>query len=364
MAQCTEDLLKTAAVGSQPSLNLPFLTKLFGSQQNKDTILCGSLLFDWAKAEAWGDLTSTRMRREMHSMIANFEADPSSIELPDISNEHFAETLEVDPMRIVRCRTDLPPENIQLLVPTRTFEERQLSAKLHCLYGVCIDTIHRERLATSRYSLRSGSAPIHPYARSRVYDLRQHTDGTMWGPFLNDGLATVDWEKMEAIMIVLDYNTKLATADHKDYQDCLEIQNKPFSGVTPNSYIPTPTALPMQPTLPLEAQDPYNITGSWMRIVCFLDYAELYDFNFTSDDRPEDGQPRRPIDTQEAIRLITMKLQVSKIAAPGEEDGQGLPVVHFRGTSASNRPHWDPNANSKIKGKCLNLGLDRKLLNL
>ena len=352
MAQCTEDLLKTAAVGSQPSLNLPFLTKLFGSQQNKDTILCGSLLFDWAKAEAWGDLTSTRMRREMHSMIANFEADPSSMELPDISDEPFAEALGVDPMRIIRCRTDLAPENTRPLVPTRTFQERQLSAKLHCLYGVCIDTIRKERVEMSRYSLRSGSAPIHPYARSRVYDLRQHTDGTMWGPFLDDGLATVDWEKMEAIMIVLDYNTKLATAEHKDYQGCLEIQNKPFSGVTPNSYIPTPTAVPMQPTLPLEAQDPYNITGSWTRIVCFLDYAELYDFNFTSDDRPEDGQPRRPIDTQEAIRLITMKLQVTKIAAPGEEDGQRLPVVHFRGTSASNRPHWDPNANSKIKGEC------------
>ena len=352
MAQCTEDLLKTAAVGSQPSLNLSFLTKLFRSQQNKDTFLCGSLLFDWAKAEAWGDMTSTRMRREMHSMIANFEADPTFIQPSDISNEPFTEALEVDALRIIPCRSHLPPENVQPLVPTRTFQERQLSAKLHCLYGVCIDTVRRERVATSRYSLRSGSAPIHPYARSRVYDLRQHTDGTMWGPFLDDGLATVDWEKMEAIMIILDYNTRLATGDHKDYQDCLETQNKPFFGVTPNSYISTPTSVPMQPALPLEAQDPYNVTGSWMRIVCFLDYAELYDFNFNSDDRPDDGQPRRPIDTQEAIRLITMKLQITKIAAPGEDDGQGLPVVYFHGTSASNRPHWDPNANSKIKGEC------------
>lgn len=351
VAQCTEDLLKTAAVGSQPSLNLPFLTKLFESQQNKDTFLSGSLLFDWAKAEAWGDLTSTRMRREMHSMIANFEADPSFIQPPDVSNEPFAEPFEVDSLRIIPCSSHLPPENVQPLVPTRTFQERQLSAKLHCLYGVCIDTIRRERVATSRYSLRSGSAQIHPYARSRVYDLRQHTDGTMWGPFLDDGLATVDWEKMEAIMIILDYNTKLATGDHKDYQGCLETQDKPFFGVTPNSYISTSTSVPMQPPLPLEAQDPYNVTGSWMRIVCFLDYAELYDFNFNSDDRPEDDQPRRPIDTQEAIRLITMKLQITKIAAPGEEDGQGLPVVHFHGTSASNRPHWDPNANSKIKGE-------------
>ena len=92
-----------------------------------------------------------------------------------------------------------------------------------------------------------------------------------------------------------------------------------------------------------------------MRVVCFLDYAELYDFNFNSPETPEEDQPRRPIDTQEAICLITMKLQVTKIARPDEEDGQELPVVHFRGTSASNRPYWDPNANSKIKGTDNNL---------
>ena len=69
-----------------------------------------------------------------------------------------------------------------------------------------------------------------------------------------------------------------------------------------------------------------------------------------------------------AIRLIKIKLQVTKIEPPGsgdegEEDdddgmdwsnfhGERLPVVHFRGNSRSLHASWDPNANSKIRGQC------------
>jgi len=31
----------------------------------------------------------------------------------------------------------------------------------------------------------------------------------MWGPFLDDGKASVDWEKIEAIMVVLGHNLRL-----------------------------------------------------------------------------------------------------------------------------------------------------------
>jgi len=77
-------------------------------------------------------------------------------------------------------------------------------------------------------------------------------------------------------------------------------------------------------------------------------FPSLYSFNF-SDELAADI-PREPIDTQEAIRLIHMKLQVTKLAPPGEDDGQGLPVVHFKGTSRSMHASWDPNANSTLRG--------------
>jgi len=65
-----------------------------------------------------------------------------------------------------------------------------------------------------------------------------------------------------------------------------------------------------------------------MRVVCFLDYNDLYSFNFTNS-LPA-GQPRDPIDTKAAIRLIRLKLQVTKISPPGEDEGQDYPVVSFK----------------------------------
>ena len=238
--------------------------------------------------------------------------------------------------------------------------DRQLSAKLHCLFGLSIGTVRKScESSPPRYSLRHDTADVHPYARSRVYDLRQHTEnGTFWGPFLDDGLQTVDWEKLEAIMIILDYNLRQSIEVHREYEGIVELQESPWIGATPHSFVSPPQSAPMEPTIPLEAQDPYNVTGTWMRVVCFLDYTELYNFNFGGD-QPESGQPRKPINTDEATRLITMKIQVTKIELPGEDDGQELPVVHFKGTSSSIRPSWDPNANSKIKGKKLPLHLIR-----
>lgn len=232
---------------------------------------------------------------------------------------------------------------------------RQLTAKLHCLYGVAIDSVRKDTSTAPRYSLRSDSTPIHPYARSLVYDLRQHTDHTLWGPFKNDGSQDVDWEKLEAIMVILNYNMRLSSEAHHVFEGMMNVQDKPFVGASPHSFISPSSDVPMEPALPLEARDPYNVTGTWMRVVCFLDYAELYDFNFDGDPVPDD-QPRHPIDTSEAIRLITMKIQVSKIEQPGEEDGQRLPVVHFIGHSSSMRPSFDPNANSKIKGMFSDFG--------
>ena len=45
-----------------------------------------------------------------------------------------------------------------------------------------------------------------------------------------------------------------------------------------------------------------------------------------------------------------MEVRTTTIEAPGEDDGQELPVVHFRGTSRSMHASWDPNANSSIRG--------------
>ena len=375
--------MTTAPVASNNSLNLQFLTKAFEKQQNIDIFLCSSSLFEWAREEQWGDRPTIKLQKDITAVLSEqyltrLIGDRSLIDLLDPKRlaDIISEKPELESLLSYHSRTRNTSCNpIPIPAPaaaethaassTRAAQvsqscDQQLSAKLHCLYGVSVGTVHKAcESSPPRYSLRHDTAEIHPYARARVYDLRQHTeDGTFWGPFLDDGLQNVDWEKLEAIMIVLDYNLRRSTEVHRQYEGMLELQENPWVGAMPHSFISPPQSSPMEPTLPLEAQDPYNVTGTWMRVVCFLDYTELYEFNFGGD-QPEPNQPRKPIDTEEATRLITMKIQVTKIEAPGEDDGQQLPVVHFQGKSSSIQPSWDPNANSKIKGKKALLHLPR-----
>ncbi|KAI9746333.1 MAG: hypothetical protein M1818_000045 [Claussenomyces sp. TS43310] len=225
-----------------------------------------------------------------------------------------------------RARKSQPTES------TLTQEQRRLSAKLHCLYGVPIQNFGVTR-----------STRTYPYACSKVYDLRNYTTNTMWGPFLDDGSGKVDWEMIEAIMIILGHNLRIFS----DRTGGLfkPIWAQPFINAVPSSY--TSLSEPIQggstdPTS-LAFQDPYNVSGTWMR---------LFHYNFV-DNNPPALLPRPPLDTGEAIRLILMELTVTKIEPPGEDDGQALPIVHFEGTSRSMHLSFDPNANSNIRGELL-----------
>jgi len=226
--------------------------------------------------------------------------------------------------------------------PAPTEEERQLSAKLHCFYGISIEPSEAE-------PEQNLVKPIHSFARSRVYDLRRYTDYNFWGPFLDDGSQGIDWEKVQAIMIVLGYNLQVLH-ERTDGQFSL-VWDKPFSGLAESSFVSRSLQGQIkQPPALIDAEDPYGVTGTWMRVVCFLDYNNLYSFNFEGNPIPAD-QDREPICTEEAIRLIFLKLRVSKIVAPGEDDAQDMPVVHFTGSSRSMHMSWDPNAHSRIRGK-------------
>ena len=114
-----------------------------------------------------------------------------------------------------------------------------------------------------------------------------------------------------------------------------------------------------------------------MRIVCFLDYNDLYAFNFENGWIPL-SQEREPIETREAFRLIRLQLHVVSVempdpeetywefeAASGSEEGKEklreaergdgewkrMPIVRFEGRSKSTYMAWDPNANSRIRGE-------------
>jgi hypothetical protein len=142
--------------------------------------------------------------------------------------------------------------------PADDEEGRQMSAKLHCLFGLPSTITGRRVLST------------HPYARSKIYDLRNYTDKTQWGPFRDDGSMWVDWEMIESIMIVLGYNSGLCCRRFKP--NFSPPWSKPLQGIVPEraNIVPEyPKGLLYEPDVPLQLKDPYNISGVWSR-VCSL----------------------------------------------------------------------------------------------
>lgn len=208
----------------------------------------------------------------------------------------------------------------------------QRSAKLHCLYGKPILSLGSTRASRT-----------YPYACSKVYDLRQYTERTHWGPFLDDGSDRVDWEKVEAILIVLAKNI----GTRRFVSDLFrEVWDSPFSGSWPGSYLGQ-----LSPALTsLESRDPYDVSGTWYRIVCFLDYNDFFSYNFPAEDLIGRDTPRPALDVGEATRILQMNLKIHKIEPPGPDDGQDLPVVHFKGITRSLDDSFDGNGNSQMRG--------------
>lgn len=221
--------------------------------------------------------------------------------------------------------------------------DHQQSAKLHCLYGVPLLYAHRG--TSAQRETRQGK--MAPFACSKVYDLRQYTQRTRWGPFMDDGSDRTDWEMVEAIMLVLGAN--LRRLGLNSFPICKNFWDTPFAGVWPNSYLALPVL--RREKAEDELDDPYGITGTWLRVVCFLDYTDFFNFNFNPENELPPNVPRRAINYGEATRLILMRISVTKIEPPGPNDGQALPVVHFKGGSRSLDGNWDENANSDLRGK-------------
>jgi hypothetical protein len=253
----------------------------------------------------------------------------------------------------------------------------QKVAHLHCLHGV--RSLPNADLDVAPY-MEGTSLKAHSMARAHVYDLANYCWENKWGPFKDDGTLGIDWEKVEAIMIDLAFN--LNSYDNQTGPPRSDMRCEPFVGVQPQSYESVDTEVsddtdspeasssshssPISPietspystsreieTIPpqidpsLQDRDPYGVTGTWERVVCFLDYNDFIRFNFDPSSRTADGS----LPQQEALRLIRMKVRVTKIEAPSKEDGQELPVVHFEGRSCSMHIMWDPNANSRLTGK-------------
>ena len=139
--------------------------------------------------------------------------------------------------------------------PADDEESRQLSAKLHCLFGIPSSNAGRRVLST------------HPFARSRVYDLRNYTDKTAWGPFRSDGSMKVDWEMVESLMIVLGYSSGLCC--RRFLHRFRPPWSEPLEGILPERVRikpKYPLSLVQDPVFSLRSKDPFQVSGVWSRV--------------------------------------------------------------------------------------------------
>lgn len=141
----------------------------------------------------------------------------------------------------------------------------QQSAKLHCFKGMPIPADDAKTMDTFYYDRAV------PFARSKVYDLRSYTAKTRWGPFRKDGSLDVDWVMVEAIMIVLSWNTAVLKTVPESWWES-DVFNVPWHqgdfyqahraniDESPASYYPE------NRDFSLDSQDPYGVTGRYRRV--------------------------------------------------------------------------------------------------
>ncbi|OAP64405.1 hypothetical protein AYL99_00377 [Fonsecaea erecta] len=357
----TQTLKLTQQATASSSKITDFLSNLYGQALNINTVLCRSSLFARARPKQWPAASTEEMRQlsaQLH-VLAGMNLD-----------SFWPVARPAEPMSNAPHRTHPGSGYISWQDADVLWED--------------VGSDEDEDDQSEEELVRNSPRPIrhlHPWARSRVYDLRRYNDENMWGPFTDDGTERIDWEKVQAIMIVISYNHRMynerrgwggtdflglpsSPPDSKEEggrsvsstrTDLLRPWEYLFSGIAPNSYVSSPLTGKIKPTPnpELDALDPYGVTGTWVRIVCFLDYNDLYRFNFEGSADIPDDQEREPIRTREAFRLIRLQLHVTKIEEQEEKGKDGkdlLPVVHFEGTSRSTFMAWDPNANSWIRG--------------
>ena len=178
-------------------------------------------------------------------------------------------------------------------------------SRLHVYYGLT----SRER--SSRQAIGA--------ARLLVYDWHLTGPDTDYGPLKRGGSSAINWQLLEAICSIIGRNMEHAVDGGIDVP-----QNLRYA-------IPYRT-LP-DPQLP---HDWAGLSGMWIGTYSFLDYADLFQYNF--GDRPG---PRPSLDDLEEAFGDLMRLELKlddglandrrmKSTLPYCDD---LPILYFSGTS-------------------------------
>ncbi|EJD04232.1 uncharacterized protein FOMMEDRAFT_121841, partial [Fomitiporia mediterranea MF3/22] len=102
-----------------------------------------------------------------------------------------------------------------------------------------------------------------------VYDMRNYMRENHWGPFMADNSGCVNWKHIKAIIVVIYSNTidlggSWLEARPPSHLDAVRVYS------APNHHTRDP-------------RDWAGVEGTWRLYVCFLDYGDLFTFNYTAE---------------------------------------------------------------------------------
>ncbi|KAJ3490148.1 hypothetical protein NLI96_g1618 [Meripilus lineatus] len=158
-------------------------------------------------------------------------------------------------------------------------------------------------------------------ARCFVYDLGNYSKETRWGPFLNKkGNLEINWEHVEKIVHVIVFNMRDMIPDWQKLcpKVGLEMTRAHTAPVNPER----------------DPKDWAGIGGLWRRYISFMDYRELFAFNYSRGARRQSFFDEHH--TCEAIRVIDMHLAViENDMPPSTVDHPDFPRLQFKGTASA-----------------------------
>ncbi|THH28290.1 hypothetical protein EUX98_g5910 [Antrodiella citrinella] len=166
-------------------------------------------------------------------------------------------------------------------------------------------------------------------SRCAVYNLSNYTIKNLWGPYLPmftlaaspGAQPKVDWKQVEHVMNVVVLNMR-------------ELVGTPYSLMRPQLGLEHTRAYSAPGTAALRtngSKDWAGLEGLWRRFVCFMDYRELFAFNYSNLDTSL--SPRYFVEDSftEAVRILEMRIFLKKVEEPTPFDYPECPQLVFEG---------------------------------
>ncbi|KII86383.1 hypothetical protein PLICRDRAFT_114369 [Plicaturopsis crispa FD-325 SS-3] len=264
-----------------------FLRYPFDDPRQAVQLHSSSKAFDWR----------TELQRRIRAEFVAYHAEDHVAERPEALRTF------IDAIRTARptsAENDAPSETLRwvmnilrtsgLLETVATPPEIPLRSRLRTFLALALDDGKDCKTLARLESLRINS-------RCVVYDLRNYTRESLWGPFLNT-LGAVHWVHVEAIMNVVSMNLSELPG--------VWVDTRPPIGLEATRAYSAPGMEKRR------SMDWAGVEGVWRRYVSFMDYRDLFgEFHYSNlYNGPRDPSFFQDENFQEATRLIELNLRV------------------------------------------------------